>query len=95
MNKIVFIILNVALLYSCSITSYKYIDIQVLNPSDTTLPANTSQLHIVDNCNGQKMGTAYGNLCNNNNQSVFDTTLVWFFEVSPTFKNIKTVIQHA
>jgi tetratricopeptide (TPR) repeat protein len=92
MNRFInlLIIVFFAFLISCSSTSYKYINIQVLNPSDTMLPVNTSKLHIVDPC-GQKESK---NICIKDlNQSVFDTTLKQNIEQSPSFKNITIAIQ--
>ena len=81
-------------LISCSVTTYKYINIQVLSPSDTMLPSNTTKLHILDNCSLQKNDSTFGNLCvKGKNQSLFDTTLVWILEESPSFKYIPIVIQ--
>ena len=78
---------------SCSVR-YTYITMQVLNPSDTTLPPNTTKLHIMDKCKGEKMVNSLSGICvNGKNQTIFDTTLASVFSESPTFKNIPFVVQ--
>jgi hypothetical protein len=58
------------------------------------LPANTIKLHILTNCGLQKSDSTFGNMCvKGKNQSLFDTTVVWILEESPSFKYIETVIQ--
>jgi hypothetical protein len=80
MKKFLYIYLLGMLLTSCSVTKYKYIEVQVLNPSDTMLPRNTAKLHIL--CQGKKYKT------------VFDTTLASCFKESPTFKSLPFVVQN-
>jgi hypothetical protein len=81
-----------SLLTSCSITRYKYTDIQVLHPSSINLPTNIKKFHIIDPCNGQRFYSY--NLIKCLNHTIFDSVLKQSFEQSPTFKNIPFVIQN-
>jgi hypothetical protein len=80
------------LLTSCSITRYRFTDIQVLNPGSIILPTNINKLHIIDPCNGQSFNSY--NLIKCLNHTIFDSVLKQSFEQSPTFKNIPVVIQN-